>query len=221
MAKTIVARWRDWSGDGVEHLVLAERPDGIVAEAVVIGASDGAAFALRYRVQCDARWRIRTAHVALIGADRSVTLASEGAGVWTDGTGAALPALDGALDVDIEATPFTNTLPIRRLGLERGKSAEIVVAYVSVPSLRVTAERQRYTRLDDGGRFRFEAARGDFTRDIDADEDGLVILYPGLFRRLGVAWRSALAMGEPRDETVPMILRESCTRAVRASSDHR
>lgn len=185
MAKTIVARWRDWSGDGIEHLVLVEGPDGIAAEAVVVGVFDGAAFALRYRVLCDVRWRVRSAHVALIGTDRSVTLAREGAGAWTDGTGAALPALDGALDVDIEATPFTNTLPIRRLGLERRESAEILVAYVSVPTLQVTAERQRYTRLDNGGRFRFESVGGDFIRDIDVDEDALVILYPGLFRRVG------------------------------------
>jgi hypothetical protein len=184
MAKTIVARWRDWSGDGIEHLALAEGPDGIAAEAVVVGASGGAAFALRYRVLCDARWRVKAAHLALIGSDRRVTLARDGAGGWTDGSGAALPALDGALDIDIEATPFTNTLPIRRLGLARGESAEILVAYVSIPALRVTAERQRYTRLDDGRRFRFEAAGGDFTRDIDVDEDGLVVVYPGLFRRV-------------------------------------
>ena len=59
MAKTIVARWRGWSGDSIEHLALDERPDGIVVDSVIVGAD----FALRYRLSCDARWRVQAAHI--------------------------------------------------------------------------------------------------------------------------------------------------------------
>jgi hypothetical protein len=34
------------------------------------------------------------------------------------------------------------------------------------------------------GRFRFESPAFDFTADLTVDEDGLVIDYPGLFRRV-------------------------------------
>jgi hypothetical protein len=176
-----VARWRAWEGDGLEHLVLRESPAEIVAESVVI--ADGVA--ARYRIRCDAAWRTRAVEVALVGAEGGLVLAADGRGRWRDGTGAALPALDGALDVDVTCTPFTNTLAIRRVALEAGQAAEIVVAYVRVPELTVALEPQRYTCLEPMRRYRFESLDGGFTREIAVDAYGLVTLYPGLFRRVG------------------------------------
>ncbi len=79
-------------------------------------------------------------------------------------------------------TPFTNTLAIRRLGLEVGESAEIKVAYILVPELSLRAAPQRYTRLADR-LWRFDGLDIDFTADLTVDESGFVIEYPGLFRR--------------------------------------
>ena len=176
----IVARWQPWAGDGLEHLVVHERPDGVAAESVVV--ADG--FAARYRIVCDAGWRTRRLEVALVGAERGLVLAGDGRGHWTDAAGAALVALDGALDVDLTATPFTNTLPIRRLGLAAGRTAEILTVYVRVPELSVEADRQRYTCLEPMRRYRFESVDGDFTRDLEVDAHGLIVVYPGLFRRV-------------------------------------
>lgn len=85
--------------------------------------------------------------------------------------------------MDITATPFTNTLPIRRLRLRSGQAETILVAWVEVPALTVVAKPQRYTCLEPG-RYRFEALDSGFTRDIEVDEDGLVRTYPDLFRRV-------------------------------------
>jgi hypothetical protein len=98
-----------------------------------------------------------------------------------------MPDLDGCIDVDISSTPFTNTLPIRRLGLEPGESEELAVTYILVPELLVGAERQRYDCLEaqaEGGLYRFEALPSGFTAELPVDADGLVIDYPGLFRRV-------------------------------------
>jgi hypothetical protein len=127
---------------------------------------------------------VRTVAIHVTGAAPTVELASDGDGRWRDGAGARLPELDGAVDIDISATPFTNTLPIRRLGLGRGAAREIAVAYVRLPALDLTIERQRYTCLDDGRRYRFESLDGSFASEIEVDADGLVTLYPGLFRRV-------------------------------------
>lgn len=186
-AAPVVLRWRALPGPGLEHLSLATAPDGITAESVVIAtAEDGTPFAAGYRIACDAAWRARRLEVALIGAEAALALESDGAGRWTDAaTGAPLPALHGALDPDLTATPFTNTLPIRRLGLARGASAEIVTAYVSLPDLALTAARQRYTCLEPGRLYRFESLDGSgFAREIEVDADGLVLAYPGLFERV-------------------------------------
>jgi hypothetical protein len=78
--------------------------------------------------------------------------------------------------------------PYRRLGLELGEVADVNVAYIRVPELLVGAERQRYGYLEeqaDGGLYRFEALPSGFTAELPVDADGLVIDYPGLFRRRG------------------------------------
>jgi hypothetical protein len=184
VSRTVIARWRDWSGEGLEHLLLREGPDAIRAEAMVLGVGERAAFAARYEILCDSGWRARRLEVSLLGDDRRLDLSSDGTGHWTDDLGAPLPGLADAIDVDLTATPFTNTLPIRRLGLRSGQAETILVVYVQVPELTVTTERQRYTCLEPLRRYRFESVDSDFTREIDVDGDGLVVTYPDLFRRV-------------------------------------
>jgi hypothetical protein len=79
-------------------------------------------------------------------------------------------------------------MPLRRLGLDRpGSSAEFTMAWVSVPSLAVTLDDQRYTLLgvDDGDVCaRFENGDGFFTAVIRCDADGVAHDYPGIARRL-------------------------------------
>jgi hypothetical protein len=183
MAERIIARWQDWSAAGLEHLVLEEGPAGIETDSAILATIEAEAIALRYRVQCDSMWRVRRARIARIGEDKPVEIASDGSGNWVDEAGIALPHLRGAIDIDISATPFTNTLPIRRLGLKEGQTAEILAVYIPVPSLEIITDRQRYTRLD-AKHYRYESIDSDFTRDIEVDGDGLVIVYPGLFRRV-------------------------------------
>jgi uncharacterized protein len=84
--------------------------------------------------------------------------------------------------VDIAISPLSNTLPIRRLELAVGESAEITTAYVAVPDLTVVTDPQRYTRLADH-EYRYESRDSNFKRVITVDEHGLVVTYPGLFVR--------------------------------------
>jgi hypothetical protein len=182
--RTIVARWQDWAGSGIQHVVLREGPQEIIAEAAVIVAEDGNRFAARFRILCDGAWRVRRVAAGVIGDDRRIDLASDGAGHWRDDTGAALSHLDGAIDVDLPVTPFTNTLPIRRLDLRAGQSADIRVAYIILPDFTVTIDPQRYVCLEPRRRYRYESLDSDFVREIEVDEHGLVVAYPGLFRRL-------------------------------------
>jgi uncharacterized protein len=59
----------------------------------------------------------------------------------------------------------------------------LTMAYVWVPELTVGPDPQRYTRLAER-RYRFESRDSDFTADLPLDPDGLVLDYPGLFRRI-------------------------------------
>jgi hypothetical protein len=184
VGEKIVARWQDWSGKGIEHLVLQEDPDEIVAEAAIVGSVDDDNFAARYRILCDGSWRVTELEVSQIGDDHWIELSSDGAGNWFDESANPLPELKGAIDIDISITPFTNTLPIRRLHLERDQAAEILVVYIQIPGLTLATDRQRYTCLEPSRRYRFESLDSDFKRDIEVDEHGLVVTYPDLFRRV-------------------------------------
>ena len=183
MTDRIIARWQGWSGDSLEHLVLNQKSGEFIADSAILAKLEGEPIAVRYRIQCDSRWRVRKAEIARIGDDRTVELASDGAGNWVDRSGATQPHLQGAIDIDISVTPFTNTFPIRRLKLQQDQSAEILVVYISLPTLDVITDRQRYTCLDTR-HYRYESVDSDFNRDIEVDEHGLVTTYPGLFRRL-------------------------------------
>jgi hypothetical protein len=182
--RAIIARWQDWPGTGIEHLVLKEGPNQIVAEAAILGTIDDRMFAARYKIICDAAWRVKKVAINELGADLTAELTSDGVGNWVDGSGAPQPQLGNAVDIDISITPFTNTLPIRRLNLQRGQSQEILAVYIQLPNIAITTDRQRYTCLEPGQRYRYESVDSDFIREIEVDEHGLVVNYPGLFRRL-------------------------------------
>lgn len=184
MDKRIVARWQQWSGNGIEHLVVRQSSASIVADGAVLGGVKDEVFAARYRLLCDGSWIVKSAEVALFGDERIVELVSDGSGTWSDKLGKALPQLEGAIDIDLSITPFTNTLPIRRLRLAAGQSAQILAVYVQLPDFTVTTDGQRYTCLEPLRRYRYESIDTDFVREIEVDEDGLVVTYPGLFKRL-------------------------------------
>ena len=184
--RTII--WQPWDAIGLEHLHLVESDNGAIADSLLIQEIDRQVIRLRYEIRVDAAWRVREADIDLWAPHyQQLKLRSNGSGKWTDATGESLDRLDGCVDIDLTATPFTNTLPIRRIRLEPGEAEEISLVYITVPELSVTLERQRYTCLEksgDGSLYRYEGLDTGFMRDLPVDLDGLVIDYPGLFRRV-------------------------------------
>jgi uncharacterized protein len=179
--------WSHSETPGMEHLRIVMGAEEIVADGVVLGVENSAAFRLRYETRCDSRWRVRRVETSLVDDGHTLRLSSNGEGRWFDEAGGALRELDGCLDVDITATPFTNTLPIRRLALKRGESADIKVAYIMIPEIRVMPDEQRYTFVEAvgaGSRYKFEQRGSGFTATLLVDADGLVEDYPELFRRV-------------------------------------
>jgi hypothetical protein len=116
-----------------------------------------------------------------------VDLLADGEGNWTTRSGESVPGLEGCVDVDISATPFTNTLPIQRLRLAPGESADLSVAYVDIEEMRAWRDEQRYTRVkknSEDALYKYESLDSGFTADLPVDTDSLVLDYPGLFRRV-------------------------------------
>jgi hypothetical protein len=189
--------WTPWDTPGLEHLRLVQYEGGILADGVIIGVEEGRPFRVRYTIQCDRRWCVREVRLDLLDdTNRRLDLMSDGDGHWTDGAGEPLLGLVGCFDIDIAITPFTNTLPIRRLALPPSAAADINVAYIALPNLDgepseliAQPQLQRYTCLAANvrsGRYHFESRDSGFSAELPVDADGLVIDYPGLFRRVTV-----------------------------------
>jgi uncharacterized protein len=184
--------WTPWNEPGLEHLHLLEQDGNVLVDSVIIGVSNHMPFRLRYEMVCDSNWRVKELSLALLSAkDKSIKLQADGQGHWTTNTGDPVSSLEACIDCDISATPFTNTLPIRRLALKPGQSAELLVAYVVIPELELKSDRQRYTCLAwnaGGGLYRYEGLASGFSAELQVDSDGLVIDYQDLFKSV---WRSA------------------------------
>jgi hypothetical protein len=136
-------------------------------------------------------------HTSAVGWRRSLELHRDGNGSWrivadaegdldAPAPGGDAAAFHGAVDCDLGLCPLTNTMPVLRHGLlAAGDAVELVMPWVSVPDLSVTASRQRYTHVSQSAEFsvvRFD--NGDFTADIVFDADGLVVDYPEIARRV-------------------------------------
>ncbi|WP_205325049.1 putative glycolipid-binding domain-containing protein [Glycomyces sp. YM15] len=174
MRRQIMWTAREWPG--CEHLDLRVSDDGIVADGLILAAPEGEVIRLAYRIECDQAWRTRSVTLERHGLGRT-TLTRDEHGHWLV-NGRERSDLTGCIDVDIALTPFTNTLPIRRLGLGPGAAADLHVVYIQPePELTIGPAAQRYTRLDTG--YRYES--GTFRADLAIDREGLVTHYPDLW----------------------------------------
>ena len=97
-------------------------------------------------------------------------------------SGRELHELNGCEDVDLALTPATNTLPIRRLNLQIGRTDSVVAAWVKLPDLEVQRLPQRYTRLTKDT-YRYASDTG-FSAEITVDDLGLVSSYAGVWQRI-------------------------------------
>lgn len=182
--KTVV--WKSLKGEGLEHCTLHEHEDVVNTSAAIIRIEDQSTFRLDYSLTLTRDYTFVYLNIQLL-AKPNFSLMRDGYGNWTDTLNMPLPELAGCIDVDITATPFTNTLPIRRVDWQVGQSETFKMAWISVPEMTVTPNRQRYTCLEksaEGAKFHFESLDIHFEAVITVDADGLVLDYPGLFKRV-------------------------------------
>ncbi len=173
--------WRRLDLAGLERLALDAGSDAVSATSTVLGLEAGG-YRLDYVWDLDPGWRTR--QVSLVRTDaagrRSIRLERAGDGWTVDGV--KRPDLDGALEADLSATPFSNAMAIRRM--PAGADLTLDVAYVVVGSMTAARSRQRYLRRGRG-RLRYVdlGLSAGFEADLDVDATGLVLRYGRLFVR--------------------------------------
>ena len=175
------ARWQSWNPDdetaGDEVVTLRWENEGWTV------TSEVGAERISYVIRLSATWKVRQFLLFRDLDDPDLWLGTDGGGRWGEMNGAHRPELDGCFDIDLGCTPFTNTLPIRRLQLDVGHGADITTAMIDTTTLGVVPVRQRYERVAPH-RFHYVNHDSEFETDFDVDVYGLVHDYPDLFRRI-------------------------------------
>ena len=168
---------------GLEHLLLAEH----LADSVVLAFDEKhGPFRLTYRLAWDDSWRLRDAELVAVTKrlTRSLSLRTDGQGHWHRGDGRTIDDLNGCVDVDIWPTPFTNSFPIRREPMAVGQRRQFQMAWIFAPELTVQPQQQAYTRLAERLYLFENLDESGFKAELPVDEDGIVLDYPGFFRRV-------------------------------------
>jgi hypothetical protein len=188
--------WQTKQEPGAEIVTIGGRPgEGVRAQGRVLSFYEGEPVAIDYLVLCDERWQTKYVDFELrkgLREPRFVQLLVDAERGWLrrdardraeapehEWTG--VEALAEATDVDIEFTPLTNTLPIRRLQPRVGYVIEPTTAWVRFPDLTVELQHQRYLRETER-RYRYESDNG-FVAQVEVDDLGFVVTYGEIWER--------------------------------------
>jgi uncharacterized protein len=177
--RTILWRRIDIPGHESARLSFREQRWRLEGRAV-FAAAEGPA-ALGYEVVCDEGWQTLSGTVdGWVGSEAVAARVEVADGKRWILNGVEVPAVSGALDVDLNFSPSTNLLPIRRLELAVGEEATVKAAWLRFPSFTLEPLEQTYRRTGNSS-WRYESAGGKFVRDLEVDESGLVTRYPGIW----------------------------------------
>jgi hypothetical protein len=137
---------------------------------------------LEYRLKCNSEWEFLSGRVSgsvgekVVGIEISVERNRR----WLL-NGQECAQATGCVDLDLNFSPLTNTLPVRRLNLNVGEKAEVRAAWLKFPGFEIEPLEQSYYRIDRTT-YRYESAGGKFTADLKVNETGFVTCYPNFWQ---------------------------------------
>lgn len=176
--------WTAIGKPGHETAHIYGDDDGWYLDGVAVFLYERQPVRMDYLIECDPEWR--TFHISIdgwIGQDPvGIEIDVEDDGIWML-NGARVAAVERCVDIDLNFSPITNTLPLRRLNISPGHSEKVRAAWLRFPSFRLELLEQTYTRVDEKT-VRYESSTG-FTADIEIDANCIVIDYPDGWSRIG------------------------------------
>ncbi|MCB0037384.1 MAG: putative glycolipid-binding domain-containing protein, partial [Anaerolineales bacterium] len=177
--------WQQIDGAGSEYCSLQYKKRDWYLNGTIITTFNDQPTLVKYQIRCDEMWCTRHVQVTTqSGQDQqNLELIRDEQYRWHI-NGQVKDSLGQCVDVDLGVTPATNTLPIRRLSLAVGETAEVFAAWVRFPQLSVEVLGQRYTRLSET-RYKYESRGGAFVTEFEVDRWGIVLTYPDLWERIG------------------------------------
>jgi uncharacterized protein len=137
---------------------------------------------LDYLVVCNSSWQTFFSRISGWVGDQTVEieLSVDSAHRWLL-NGVECTEVTGCLDIDLNFSPSTNMLPIRRLNLKIGQESRVEAAWLRFPAFTLEPLEQIYRRLDLST-YRYQSAGGSFFADLEVNEAGFVTHYPSFFQ---------------------------------------
>lgn len=175
-----------WTGReyySLENCLVNVTAAGSEITSTILGRYEKKIYRVEYRIKTNQNWETVFLEINSQHSNRNqlIRFEGDGKGNWMN-NGEKTDQFSGCIDVDIPLTPFTNTLPIRRLKLGQNQAQEIQVIYCDLLQQQIKPVRQRYTCLSNT-EYHYENVPNDFEATIQVDESGLVVDYPSLFIR--------------------------------------
>jgi uncharacterized protein len=178
--------WRRLDLPGHEALQLIQKDGSWELSGTAVFIHEHKPCKLDYQVACDSAWNTRAARVnGWVGdqvVDCEIRVDPDQHIWWLNGVDQ--PQVAGCIDLDLNFSPVTNTLPIRRLALPTGQLAHVQAAWLRFPDFQLVPLEQIYRHIDEMI-YRYESGGGSFRADLSVDPDGLVRHYPGAWRMEG------------------------------------
>jgi uncharacterized protein len=164
-----------------EYFSLSELNEEYTLRGTVI-VNEPAPTLINYEITCDKHWSTKRMHITQEqnGKTNSLTLKTGDQHLWFKDE-SSLSSMTGLLDVDLEFSPATNTLPIQRLSLKVSESKTVDAVWVRLEGLGLTRIQQKYSRLTNDC-YLYENQFG-FKATLQVDALGLVIRYGDLWQR--------------------------------------
>jgi hypothetical protein len=170
--------WRRLDRPGHEFARVYSRDGSWLLVGTAVLAHEHQACKLDYSIGCDSAWRTVSCRVTgwLGSQPVEIDISVDRDGHWRL-NGTECHEVEGCIDVDLNFSPSTNLLPVRRLELEIGAEAEVQAAWLRFPTFKLERLDQRYRRLS-AETYRYESAGGSFVTELQVNSAGLVTLYP-------------------------------------------
>jgi hypothetical protein len=175
-----------WSGieyNSLENCLVKPTDKGAEINSVIVGGYGEKIYRVEYQIRTNQNWETVSVDIKSQHSNMRdhFTFEGDAKGNWVLNRKPA-NQFQGCIDVDIPLTPFTNTLPIKRLNMQKGEVSEIYVLYIDLLERQITPVRQKYIRLSDT-QYHYENIPNDFEANIEVDKLGYVVDYPTLFTR--------------------------------------
>ena len=137
---------------------------------------------LNYLLKCDSKWQTLSARIAGWVGDEviRVDILVDSEQHWRLNN-ELCAEVTGCTDLDLNFSPLTNTLPIRRLNIAVGQKAKVRAAWLRFPSFKLEPLEQVYRRTDIS-KYRYESDDGKFVAELEVNDAGLVTHYPNFWR---------------------------------------